>query len=149
MDMNNEYTTYDNGGRKDNKGKLDYTLLPWICVDEVVKVLMHGADKYDRFNWMKVPQQEYAKAAFRHIIADQKGEMCDKESGLPHLAHAVCCLLFQMHADTEMVGEVWPAPPDDDGQLMLGFEDDDPYADTFDDYDDLFEDDALYIGSCK
>ena len=47
----------------------------------------------------------YAKvikfACHRHLQAWWSGERLDKESGLPHLAHAVCCLLFLMWGDDE------------------------------------------------
>ncbi len=33
-------------------------------------------------------------AAQRHLIAHYSGEDIDPESGLPHLAHASCCLMF-------------------------------------------------------
>ena len=36
----------------------------------------------------------YFSAAHRHIHAWVGGELRDRESGLPHLAHAVCCLLL-------------------------------------------------------
>lgn len=83
-------------GRKDDAGKLDWTLLPIEPTEDVIRVLAFGAAKYARDNWRLVPdaKNRYTAAAIRHIVAHQKGEQNDPESGLPHLAHAACCLLF-------------------------------------------------------
>lgn len=83
-------------GRKDDEGKPQYSLLPWDAVEQVVRVLEHGATKYGADNWRKVPnaRKRYVNAAFRHLVAVARGEWLDKESGLPHAAHAACCLLF-------------------------------------------------------
>ena len=83
-------------GRKFDGGKLDYTLVPWEGMDEVVKVLEFGAKKYARDNWKKVEHADtrYLAAAFRHLIQHNNGETADKETGLSHLAHATCCMLF-------------------------------------------------------
>lgn len=83
-------------GMKFDQGKLDYTLLPWDGVEEIVKVLEFGARKYARDNWKHVDraQSRYLAAAFRHIIAYNQGQTTDQETGLSHLAHAGCCLLF-------------------------------------------------------
>lgn len=83
-------------GMKFDQGKIDYTLLPWAGVEEVVKVLEFGAQKYARDNWRHVnnAQNRYLAAAFRHMIAYSQGEVNDQETGLSHLAHANCCLLF-------------------------------------------------------
>ena len=83
-------------GMKFDGGKRDFTLLPWAGVEEIVKVLEFGAQKYDRDNWKHVDdaQHRYTKAAFRHLIAYDKGEINDPESGLPHLAHLGCCIRF-------------------------------------------------------
>lgn len=87
----------DEPGRKDDAGKLRYTLLPWKAVDEVVRVLEHGAQKYGEDNWQRVPEarRRYLDAALRHIVAvTAAGEDKDRDSGRHHLAHAVCSLLF-------------------------------------------------------
>ncbi len=83
-------------GMKFDGGKRDFTLLPWPAVEEIVKVLEFGAAKYSRDNWKHVEgaQHRYTKAAFRHLIAYNNGEINDPESGLPHLAHVGCCILF-------------------------------------------------------
>lgn len=83
-------------GVKHDEGKLDLTLIPPALLEEVAKVLMHGAEKYDRLNWVKVPDagHRYAAAMLRHIHAWQKGESLDPESGRHHLAHAACCIAF-------------------------------------------------------
>lgn len=83
-------------GRKFDGGKPDYTLLPWDAVEEVVKVLDYGAKKYARDNWKHVDDAEtrYLAAAFRHLSAYAQGNEVDDETGLSHLAHAACCLLF-------------------------------------------------------
>lgn len=83
-------------GRKFDSDKPDYTLLPWDAVEQVVRVLDFGAKKYARDNWKHVPnaKQRYAAAAFRHMAAHAKGERLDPETGISHLAHAGCCILF-------------------------------------------------------
>jgi hypothetical protein len=85
-------------GMKHDSGKLDYTLVPWDGLEDVVKVLEFGANKYSRDNWRKVENAEarYMAAAFRHLVAHNFGEVNDPESGLPHLAHAGCCILFML-----------------------------------------------------
>lgn len=83
-------------GRKYDKGKPDYTLLPWNAVEEVVRVLDFGARKYARDNWKYVQDADmrYLAAAFRHLAAHAQGELVDEETGISHLAHASCCVLF-------------------------------------------------------
>jgi len=104
--------THENGrpvnvpqeGMKFDNDKLDYTLLPWPALEEVVKVLQEGEKKYARDNWKKVEhaQFRYLKAAFRHLVAYTTGEKLDRETGLSHLAHCVCCCLFVISFDKDM-----------------------------------------------
>lgn len=86
-------------GMKFDGDKLDYTLLPWDSIEDIVKVLEFGARKYARDNWKNVEAERYVKAAFRHLIAYQQGETVDQESGLPHLAHLGCCVLFLLNLE--------------------------------------------------
>ncbi len=88
-------------GRKDDSGKLRYDLLPWKSLREVVGVLTFGAIKYAPDNWRHVPDAKarYTSAFFRHVEAWRGGETHDPETGLHHLAHAICCLLFLLELD--------------------------------------------------
>ncbi len=83
-------------GVKYDADKDDWSLLPLGPTRQVIKVLMYGLIKYARDNWQKVPDPErrYYNAAMRHLTSWHEGESLDPESGLPHLAHAACCLLF-------------------------------------------------------
>lgn len=84
-------------GNKDDLDKLRWDLLPMDVIEDVVKVLTYGAKKYSDDNWKLIdnPINRYYSAMMRHLI-DWKvyNEQNDKESGLPHLAHALCCLVF-------------------------------------------------------
>lgn len=88
-------------GRKDDAGKLRWSLLPLRAMKSVVEVLEYGARKYSEGGWKSVSRQRYVEAAFRHVVAIAEGEKLDAESGLPHAAHAVCCMLFIIHFDGE------------------------------------------------
>jgi hypothetical protein len=90
-------------GRKFDGGKLEYGLLPSLALEETVRVLTFGAQKYERGNWQKVPESKrrYFDALQRHIWAWKKGEHIDPESGLHHLAHAMCCLMFLYEHDVK------------------------------------------------
>ena len=89
-------------GRKFDGGKLEYGLVPPHALREVVKVLTFGAQKYERDNWQKVPdsKRRYFDALQRHVWAWKEGEQNDPESGIHHLAHAMCCLMFLFEHDT-------------------------------------------------
>lgn len=94
-------TSNTSNGRKFDGGKLEYGLLPPLALEETVKVLTFGAQKYERDNWKKVPdsKRRYFDAMERHIWAYKKGEQMDPESGIHHLAHAMCCLMFLYEHD--------------------------------------------------
>ncbi|KKN77099.1 hypothetical protein LCGC14_0364400 [marine sediment metagenome] len=70
-------------------------LLSRIALEETAQVLAFGAYKYGRDNWRGgVNWQRYIDAALRHIMAFAEGEDLDPESGLSHMAHAACCIMF-------------------------------------------------------
>ena len=88
-------------GRKFDSGKLQYGLLPPLALKETVKVLTIGAVKYDKNNWQKVPdaQSRYYDALQRHLWDWFAGEQYDPETGINHLAHAMCNILFLLERD--------------------------------------------------
>jgi len=91
-------------GIKYDNEKLDWSLLPYEQVEEVVKVLHLGAKKYSPDNWKYVQpyRTRYFNATMRHLMAWFMGERYDKETNISHLAHAICCLLFMMWHDGEV-----------------------------------------------
>lgn len=97
-------------GKKFDQEKPRWSLLPLSALKPVVQVLTNGAKKYADDNWKKVPnaKERYLSAALRHLEAYQSGEELDKEWGLPHLAHAICGLLFMLWLD-QNVGHTSPS----------------------------------------
>lgn len=95
--------TATTGGRKFDGGKLRYGLIPPLAQAEMVKVLTFGAEKYEPDNWKKVPDSKtrYFDALERHVWAWKMGEEIDPESGIHHLAHAMCCLAFLYEHDVK------------------------------------------------
>lgn len=92
-------------GRKDDAGKLPYDLLPPDAVEEILKVLQFGANKYAPRNWEKGMKWSRCFAALmRHMWAFWKGEDLDPETGYSHLAHAGCCILFLLAYRTRGIG---------------------------------------------
>jgi len=101
LDRVKESQTATTGGRKFDQGKLQYGLIPPTALKETVKVLTAGAIKYDKYNWQKVPdaQDRYFDALQRHLWDWKSGQQLDSETGINHLAHAVCNLLFLLERD--------------------------------------------------
>ena len=97
----NLMTTYK--GIKYDGEKPKMNLLPPKAIVEVAKVLTFGAEKYDAENWRKLDdlQNRYTAGALRHIFAHMDGEQLDPETGLSHMAHALCCLLFKLEIELE------------------------------------------------
>jgi len=82
-------------GLKYDQGKLQLDLIPRAALDQIAKVLGFGKEKYAAHNWRKgIVYSRLIAAALRHITAYNDGEDLDPESGLSHVAHALCCLSF-------------------------------------------------------
>jgi hypothetical protein len=88
-------------GVKYDGEKPRFSLLPLRELWQVVEVLELGAKKYSVDNWKYVPnsKQRYFDALMRHLSARQMGELLDKETSKPHLAHAICCAIFWLWHD--------------------------------------------------
>ena len=84
------------GATKFDDDKPMMHLVPLISVEAVAKVMTFGAKKYAPDGWKSVPNavDRYNSAMLRHMVAIQKGELVDPESGLPHIDHIACNAMF-------------------------------------------------------
>lgn len=85
---------------KHDDGKPDWSLVPFESLEGMVKVLEFGAKKYDNWNWTADGGFQYTRvlrSCLRHLFAWSRGEDLDPESGLSHIHHAMCNLLFISH----------------------------------------------------
>jgi hypothetical protein len=111
-------------GLRYNEGKTQWSLLPWDQLESMIKVLEYGAHKYSVFqddkgnlikgkditvadskklklissgrdNWKKgFPINELWDSNLRHTRSLMTGELLDNESGLPHIGHILCNVVF-------------------------------------------------------
>ena len=80
---------------KFDQDKLPLNLLSTEALNQTAAVLKFGAQKYAEHNWRAgFMWSRPLAAAMRHIMAFNDGEDKDPESGLSHLAHAACCIMF-------------------------------------------------------
>lgn len=88
--------TSETGGQKGRKPqRMD--LLPPEALLSLSEVYGMGAEKYDDHNYLKGYDWSLSFGALlRHVMAAEKGEWLDAESGLPHVMHAAwhCFTLF-------------------------------------------------------
>lgn len=98
--MSNELT-----GVKHDDGKPDMSLLSSIALIEVAKVMTFGKKKYSANNWRGgFAWTRPLSACLRHVFAFIGGEDKDPETGLSHLAHAICCLMFVLEFTVTKAG---------------------------------------------
>lgn len=91
-------------GHKDDDGKTPFFFLPWEALEEVAYVMQYGANKYQAGNYRKgMRSSRLFSACVRHIVDWWRGRQYDPETGRPHLAHAVCCLLMLMETEINQV----------------------------------------------
>lgn len=91
---------------KHDTHKPRYDLIPPEALEAIAQVLTYGADKYEPRGWEKGARWgRYFAACMRHLWAWWRGEGDDPESGLPHLAHAACCVCFLLAYEMRGVGE--------------------------------------------
>lgn len=79
------------GFKKNDQKKLKWNLSPIEALEEVVKVLEFGAERYGAKNWLEnsseVQWSRYMNALERHFVKFKKGQDYDEESNLLELAH--------------------------------------------------------------
>lgn len=85
-------------GRKDDSEKPRVDLLDPMALNEVARVLTFGAKKYGEYNWTRgMAWHRPFAALLRHAWAFWGGEEFDPETGLSHMAHAMCCCMFLLN----------------------------------------------------
>lgn len=93
-----DLTTNENDnkpGFKYDEGKPKMGLLDPHAMREIAKVMTYGAGKYSTLNWRRgMDWSRCYDALQRHLNAFWAGEDDDPETGLSHLAHAGCCIMF-------------------------------------------------------
>lgn len=102
-------------GRKDDKGKVRFDLLPPELLFGVGTILTFGATKYGDRNWEKgMSWGRVFAALMRHMWAWWAGRgpttknfafgALDDETGFSHLWHAGCCIAFLMAYEERQIG---------------------------------------------
>jgi hypothetical protein len=82
-------------GLKHDSEKVRMDLLDPYAIEQLAAVLTFGAKKYAAHNWRSgINYSRLIAALLRHTFAYLGGEDNDLESGLPHIAHAMCCCMF-------------------------------------------------------
>lgn len=93
-------------GQKYDYGKLPLDLVAVGYVEGTAAVLSFGSEKYAPYNWAKGMKWSRVYAALlRHLYAWWKGERVDPETGISHLYHASCCLLFLSEYEAHSIGD--------------------------------------------
>ena len=89
MTTNTEIKT--DGAKRFDAEKIRVDLIPARATEEVGKVFTFGAKKYGDRNWEKgMDWTRMIASSKRHLLAIEKGEDYDPESGLLHSAHLAC-----------------------------------------------------------
>lgn len=93
------------GGTKHDTGKIRIELIPPTAIEEMGKAFTFGASKYEDHNWSKgFNWDRLIGAALRHLLAFNRGEDKDPESGESHIAHALACLAMLSAHEVEGLG---------------------------------------------
>jgi len=100
--------TSTTAGRKDDIGKVMMHLLIPSFLRGVASVLTFGANKYQPRNWEKgIKYSRVYAALLRHVNTWWEGERNDPETGIHHLYHAACCIMFLVTYDERGMGQEW------------------------------------------
>jgi hypothetical protein len=90
---------------KQDGGKARMDLIAPEMLVGTANVLAFGAAKYDARNWEKgMSWGRCFGALMRHMWAWWGGEKADPETGMSHLHHAACCLMFLIAYEERKIG---------------------------------------------
>ena len=100
-------TTHPIKAFKTDQGKLRWDLLPMGPIQEAVKALTIGLQKYPADNWKKDNGFNYSRvysSLMRHLTSWSMGEDYDQESKLNHLSHVLCNVMFLLEYQLRGIG---------------------------------------------
>jgi len=93
-------------GRKDDAGKPRMDLIAPEIMDGLGRVLAFGAAKYAPRNWEHgMSWGRVFGALMRHLWSWWGGAKADDETGLSHLHHAACCIMFLIAYEARGIGK--------------------------------------------
>jgi hypothetical protein len=87
--------------KKLDKGKLNYSLVPFEAYKWLAEVYTFGSTKYKENTWKEVEKERYYSAMFRHLQCFFEGIDFDKESNLHHLKHALWNMFAYTYLELE------------------------------------------------
>ncbi len=100
-----EHPIIEEVGLKFDKDKIRFELIPPEVEKAFATILTYGAKKYGDRNWeLGIDWSRVYGAMQRHLHDWKMGEKIDKESGHPHLWHALACLSFLVTYEMRNVG---------------------------------------------
>ena len=89
-----------NEAKRDNSAKPALSMLPKVFKAGVARVMMFGAKKYGRFNYLKGHRiSGLLDSIERHIDEIKDGNDVDLESGQSHWAHIAANCLMALHQE--------------------------------------------------
>jgi hypothetical protein len=101
-------------GVKNDAGKARLGLVFKTLLDATSEARAEGLGKYGPDAWQRVEDWRWEDALLRHMFAHIEGEVFDKQSGLPHLSHVACNLMFlvenQRKGRRDVLDAIVPAP---------------------------------------
>jgi hypothetical protein len=116
--------------QKKDAGKPRWELLPFECLEGMVKVLTFGAQKYSDGGWktLMINEEGYQRvvgSTRRHQLAmerdgvlaldlNSEGKTDEDHSGLPHIDHLMCNILFIKYYQLHLQKEADKRPTHDD-----------------------------------
>lgn len=90
----------NSGFIKHDTGKRRLSLIEPLFIQTLGDVITFGAEKYAPNNWRLCEDtSRYKDALLRHTYAYLAGERFDPETGIEHLAHCACNLMFLQYFD--------------------------------------------------
>lgn len=98
-------------GSKFDQDKIRMELLSPEALEGIAEVLTFGSKKYGDRNWEKgIKYSRVFGAIMRHLWSWWKGEKLDPETGLSHLSHAACGLMFLQTYEARSMTEFDDSP---------------------------------------
>lgn len=96
----------DNPKTRFGLAKIPLHLVPPSAIHALANAFADGEPKYGPFNWREkqISATVYYAAALRHLMAWYDGEDNARDSGKPHLHHALACIA--MIIDGQSIGKL-------------------------------------------